>query len=72
MLQYIKELREIDGLVVSSCPLPPHVNDMRFTTGERNKKPLASPYINFSWCGTWGPPNHIIAVVNLTLTMHKN
>lgn len=43
MLQYIQELQEIDILVVCSCPLPPHVNDIRFTIGERNKKLLASP-----------------------------
>jgi len=58
MLLRIEELQETDILVASSSPLLPYENDIRFTIGGRNKKPLASSYVSFSQCGTSSLPKH--------------
>lgn len=72
MLLWIGELQETDILVASSCPLPPYYNDITFTIGGTNKKPVASPPISFSRCGTWSLSKHITAIASTTLTMHQN
>lgn len=56
MLLWIGELQEIYILVASSQPLSPYHCDIKFTSAERNRKPLSSPLVSFSQHGIWSLP----------------
>lgn len=70
MLPWIGELQDIYILVASSHTLPPYHRDIIFTNGKRNRKPLSSPLVNFSQCGTWSLPKLFTPTAHLTQTTY--